>query len=70
MRFNYKEEYNRLLSNGYAKNLVIPELLSESDNTVILVETRKLTHLEFVLRYSLNKLESNFWAVNIYCNLN
>jgi hypothetical protein len=70
MRFNYKEEYNRLLSNGYTKNLVIPELLSESDNTIILVETRKLTHLEFVLRYSLNKLESNFWAVNIYCNLN
>jgi hypothetical protein len=68
--YNYKEEYNRLLSNGYAKNLVIPELLNESDYTIIIVETRKLSHLEFVIRYSLNKLENNFWAVNIYCNLN
>jgi hypothetical protein len=70
MKYNYKEEYNKLLNNGYTKKLIIPELLNQSDNTIIIVETRKLPHLEFVLRYSFDKLENNFWAVNIYCNLN
>lgn len=64
------EQYTYFMykNKGYINELVMPNLLENSKNCLVIMCTHKsIYYMDYTIRYSLSNLKSDFWRVIVYC---